>query len=184
MRKVFKSFPMMSVLAASLFLWGCDAVQEPIEPRLAPTGMVVMSTDGTPYVVAMESDPSAEFVSGVIGAAGGELGIAGSHKIIVSAGAVDTATVFTMQRYPEEPLRVKVTAGEDNVVGAAGFGAPVTLLLDYTSAANLPADLSSMELIYFRNDGLVEVLDTQVDTATGKLHADLPHFSLFGLAWP
>lgn len=185
MKKLFKSMPLMSVLAASLFLWGCDAVQEPIQPRLSPNGMVVMSTDGVPYVVAMETNPAAEQVSAVIGAEGGELGLANGHKVFVSAGAVNAPTTFTLRRYPEEPLRVKLTAGRDaeNDVGAAGFSAPVTLQLSYAGAGNLPDNLDGLTLIYFRNDGLVETLSTQVDTGAKTIRASLPHFSLFGLAW-
>ena len=178
-------FRPMVALGAALFLWGCDAMQEPIEPRLSPGGMVVMSTTGETYVVAHETDPQAGSISAEIGAAGGEL-VLGDHKLVVSAGAVDSATTFKMQRDPEYPIRVHLTASRDseNDVGQAGFGAPVTVTVSYDAAAEKPADESEITLMYFRPDGLVETLTTTVDVDGNKVSAALPHFSLFGLGWP
>lgn len=185
MKTFTKKFSMLSVLAVSLFAAGCDALQEPIEPRLSPSGMIVMSTDGVPYVVAEESDPQAGSVSAVVGSAGGELKL-GSHTLYISAGAVSDSTTFKMVRDPETPIRVHLTASRvtENDVGAAGFGAPVTLKLHYGSAAELPSDPASLTAMYFRPDGLVETLATTVDTEAATVTTHLPHFSLFGLGWP
>ena len=185
MKTVMKKFSMLSVLAASLFAAGCDALQEPVEPRLNPGGMVVMSTGGEKYTVAVEKDADAGSVSAEIGSAGGRL-VLGKHELLVSQGAVSEAATFTMARNAEEPLRVKVTATRvtENDVGAAGFAAPVTLKISYENAAALPADASSIAMLYFRPDGLVETLSASVETHGHRVSSDLPHFSLFGLGWP
>ena len=84
----------------------------------------------------------------------------GRHSLYVSPGAVKQTTKFTMTRDAENSLRVKLTAGlqSENDVGAAGFDAPVYLVLSYARAENLPRDKSSITVVYFRPDGLVEEL--------------------------
>ena len=69
---------------------------------------------------------------------------------MISEGAVAGPTLFTMTRDVEEPLRVKLTAGvsSENDVGAAGFAAPVTLVVSYAGAYEKPADASSMTVGY------------------------------------
>lgn len=173
------------MFALALFAWGCDSVQEPVHAGLTPGGMVVMSTTGETYVVAEEMDPSAGSISAVIGQAGGEITL-GANTLYVSEGAVSEATTFAITRNPESALRVELSATREteNDVGAAGFNAPVTLKMGYANAESLPGDLSTMTLIYYRPDGLVETLPTSVDVANATVTATLPHFSLFGPAWP
>lgn len=185
MNRIVKKFSLLSALAASLFAAGCDAIQEPMEPRLSPGGMVVMSTTGQKYTVAVEKDANAESVSASIGSAGGKL-VLGKHELLISSGAVAEATTFTMQRSAEDPLRVKLTATRvtENDVGSVGFSAPVTLKLSFQNASDLPADLTSVSLIYFRPDGLIETLSTELDRNGHRVSSALQHFSLFGLAWP
>jgi hypothetical protein len=174
-----------SVLAMSLFLWSCDNAPGAIQPELEPSALVVTSTAGKRYVVGWEANAVAQTTSATIGSSGGILRL-GSHVLIVSPNAVSAPTKFTMTRSAESPLRVKLTAGREseNDVGARGFDAPVRLALFYANAAQLPADRSSIEVIYFRPDGLVEEMTSQLDVYGNFAVATLPHFSLFGLAWP
>lgn len=185
MSKMIKWASTVSVLAASLFLWSCDNIGNSTTPELGPDPMVVMSTSGKRYVVAVERDPDAGSVSATIGAAGGVL-VLGKHSLWVSKDAVSGPTTFRMARDPEHPLRVKLSAGQDgeNDIGSQGFAAPVKLALSFDKATDLPADKSTLTLLYFRADGLVEELDTRVDVYGLTAVAELPHFSLFGLGWP
>ena len=185
MIKRLKFVSTLSVLAMSLFLWSCDNVGDTMQPELKPAKMVVMSTSGNTYTVAMENDPEVGTVTAVIGSSGGHL-ILGQHTLDVSANAVDQPTTFTMTRSAENPLRVKLTAGREseNDVGSVGFAAPVSLTLSYVKAEDAPADKSLITLFYFRPDGLVEEMTTNLRVSGADATADLPHFSLFGLGWP
>lgn len=183
MKNVRKYLSTLSLLALSVFAWGCSDVAS-VDAGLEPAPMIVMSTTGETYVVAQETDPSAGSISVEIGAAGGELTL-GSNTLLVSPGAVSAPTTFTMVRDPESPIRVRLSAGSgDNAVGETGFGAPVTLKLNFANASSIPADLSGITLIYFRSDGLVETLPTSVDSETATITANLPHFSIYGAGWP
>lgn len=184
MKTILKYISTLSLLALSLFAWGCSDLAEPA-PSLDPAPMVVMSTTGESYVVAQEVDPLSGSISAEIGSAGGELTL-GAHTLYVSEGAVAEPTIFTMTRDPESPIRVKLSAGVDggNEIGTTGFAAPVTLQLNFGTAWELPADLSGITLIYFRADGLVETLPTSVDAEKTTISAELPHFSIYGAGWP
>lgn len=175
----------VSMLAMSLFMWSCDSAGSLTDPQLEPTPMVVMSKSGKRFTVAAERNPEVGTVSARIGRAGGVL-VMGRHTLTVARGAVDAPTTFTMTRDPEAPLRVQLTAGRNsqNDVGAAGFNAPVTLSLSFQKTSDAPRDGSSITVIYFRPDGLVEELETEVRVRGKTASAVLPHFSLFGLAWP
>ena len=183
MKKLIRHLSTATALGAALVAGACENVGDTVAPGLKPSPMVVMSVTGETYVVAQENDPEAGEVSAEIGAAGGEL-ILGAHKLYVSPNAVSAPAMFTMRRDAEDPLRVKLTAGEGNSVGKAGFSAPVTLELTYSNVADLPSDEASLLQAYYREDGLVETLTTQVDTVALTTRAQLPHFSIFGLIWP
>lgn len=185
MNRVSRLVSTVSLLAMSLFMWSCDQAEQVTEPQLSPAPLVVMSKAGKRFRVAAERNPEVGSVSAEIGRAGGVL-VLGRHTLTVSRGAVDAPTTFTMTRDPSAPLRVQLTAGREsqNDVGAAGFAAPVTLSLSFQNAADTPRDRTSITIIYFRPDGLVEELETEVRVVGKVASAELPHFSLFGLAWP
>jgi hypothetical protein len=185
MKKFSRWATTLSMMAMSLFLWSCDDAENATQPQLEPSALVVTSTAGKRYFVGWEANAAAQTVSASIGSSGGILRL-GRHILVVSPNAVTAPTKFTMTRSAESPLRVKLTAGRDseNDIGARGFNAPVRLALYYANAAQLPADRSAIEVIYFRPDGLVEEMSTQLDVYGSFAVATLPHFSLFGLAWP
>lgn len=185
MNRVSRLVSTVSVLALSVFMWSCDSIQDVTEPQLSPAPMVVMSKGGKRFTVAAERNPEIGSVSAEIGSAGGVL-VLGRHTLTVSPGAVEAPTTFTMTRDPQAPLRVQLTAGREsqNDVGAAGFDAPVTLSLSFQKAADAPRNRSSITVVYFRPDGLVEELETEIRVMGKTASAQLPHFSLFGLAWP
>lgn len=185
MNRVSRLVSTVSVLVMSLFLWSCDSAGSVMDPQLSPTPTVVTSKSGKRYTVAAERNPEVGTVSARIGRSGGVL-VLGRHTLTVARGAVDAPTTFTMTRDPSAPLRVQLTAGRhsQNDVGAAGFNAPVTLSLSFQKASDVPRDRSSITIIYFRPDGLVEELETEVRVNGKTASAVLPHFSLFGLAWP
>lgn len=171
-------------LGVVLLVWGCDSA-EMMEPELSPSPVVVTSTSGRRFVVAVERNKRAESVSAQIGPQGGVLTL-GRHSLYVSPGAVSETTRFTIARDAENALRVKLTAGlqSENDVGAKGFDAPVYLLLSYAEVEAAPRDRSSIKVVYFRPDGLVEEIETDVQVLGRYAGAELSHFSLFGLAWP
>lgn len=185
MKKFTRWASTLSMTALSLFLWSCDNAPDAIQPELEPSALVVTSTSGRRFVVGREANATAQTASATIGSSGGFVRL-GSHILVVSPNAVSAPTKFSMTRSAESPLRVKLTAGREseNDVGARGFNAPVRLALYYANATQLPADKSSIEVIYFRPDGLVEEMSTQLDIYGNFAVATLPHFSLFGLAWP
>lgn len=185
MKKFTRWLATLSTMALSLFLWSCDSAPEAIQPELEPSALVVTSTTGKRYVVGWEANATPQTASANIGPSGGVLRL-GSHVLMVSPNAVSAPTKFTMTRSAESPLRVKLTAGREseNDVGARGFNAPVRLALYFANATRLPADRSSIGVIYFRPDGLVEEMTTELDVYENVAVAALPHFSLFGLAWP
>ncbi len=174
----------VAALAMSLFVWGCDNAGM-TQPELAPSAVVVTSTSGRRFQVVAEKDKRAESVSAQIGRQGGVLTL-GRHSLYVSPGAVKQPTKFTITRDAADALRVKLTAGRqsENDVGAEGFDAPVYLVLSYAQAEDVPRDRSTIKMVYFRPDGLVEELETDVQVWGKYAGAELPHFSLFGLAWP
>ena len=183
MKKQIQWLTKITAIAATLLMWGCDDVGNVNAPQLDPAPMTVQSSDGETLVVAYEKDPESGTVSATIGPRGGIIGL-GKHVVYVTRNAVSEPTEFTITRAPELPIRVKLTAGEDNEVGENGFNAPVILGLSMGDAANVPddADRKNATVVYYRGDGKVDVLDSRV---YGHLViARLPHFSLFGLAWP
>ena len=181
MRKIYRWLSATSALAASLFLWSCDNIGDTTQPELEPSPMVVMSTSGQRFTVAYEENPESGSVSATIGYKGGVLGM-GRHAIYVAEGTVGEPTVFTISRAAEGSLRLKLTAGENNSVGAAGFSKPVRLLMYMGNAANVDANRYSAKVLYFRPDGLVDELETRVYGYFAVTNLD--HFSLYGLGWP
>ena len=172
-------------LALAIFLPGCDSLGDSTRPELDPRGYAIFSTSsGEQYVVTREP-VSYGIVSGTIGNAGGELHL-GVHSLVVPAGAVSEATVFTMSRPEGDLLRLSLSATREsyNDVGAAGFAVPLQLRLSFVDAGDLPADVSKLEVIYFEPTGTVAPQPTYLDVTGGVASGDIPHFSDFGLAWP
>ena len=187
MNRIFKKFSILSALAATIFAAGCENIGQTTAPTLEPEPMVVMSTTGERYVVAMEWSPSAAEVKADVGPAGGVL-MLGRHSLWVSSGAVAQVTTFKIQRDLAHPLRFKLSAGTDgqeNNIGAAGFApGKVKLGLSYHGLRNRPTTPEQMKILYFRPDGLVEPLPSQIQIGNHVVVAAIPHFSLFGLGWP
>lgn len=186
MKRFSKLLLTASALALTLFTSACDSVTTGSQAGdMDPSPMVVMSTTGQRFTMAWEWNPAATTVTASIGPAGGVMAL-GRNMLWVSPGAVSENTRFVMARDPSAPLRVRLSAGRngENDVGDNGFAAPVKLGIYYGNAAELPTSLETMQLVYFRPDGLVEPLESQVRVYENLVVADLPHFSLFGAAWP
>ena len=167
---------------------GLLRAREQYEGRPASRGtsaLSVMGRSGGRLALAAECVPETGTVSGIIGRVGGVL-ILGRHVLTVTAGAVTAPTKFAMTRLPGAALRLRLTAGrrEQNDMGSAGFRAPVSLSLSFHGILDLPPARSGISIIHFITDTLVEELVTEVRVNGKGATAELPHFSLFGLAWP
>lgn len=185
MHPLTKKLSTLALLALSVFLYSCDNLGQTTGPELNPRGYAIFSsTTGEQYVV-VRGEEGLGVVSGTIGASGGELHL-GTHTLEVPAGAVDAPTVFSMSRAADDLLRIRLSATRDshNDVGAAGFEKPVRLSIDFSAAEDLPNDVSQLEVIFFRPDGLVEPFSTFLDVQDKKATGELPHFSDYGLGWP
>lgn len=181
MKRFSKLFVTASALALSLFATACDDMGDFNQPQLEPSNMTVMSTSGNELTVVYEKDPEAGSVTASIGRKGGFVGI-GPHVLYVPEGAVRRDTDFTIVRDAEKPLRVKLIAGKDNEVGRAGFRKPVYLALSLNAVIGDGNGRGNPLMIYYREDGLVEELQTFL--YEGHAVAYLDHFSIYGLAWP
>lgn len=187
MGKINRWLGVTAALGASLLLWSCDNIDNVTQPQLEPSPVVAMSKSGKRFVVAMEANPEAGSVSAKIGAGGGFLAL-GNNGLYVSPGAVQRETTFEIARSEGTALRLKLTAtsrrGKSNDVGSKGFHAPVYFGIYYGGVANLPADESTIEVLYFTGGATVEEIQTAVDPGRKIAYARLEHFSLYGLGWP
>jgi hypothetical protein len=185
MNKLMQKVSLLGVMALSLFVWGCDNVGRPTEPGLTPGNQVFSSTAGQRYAVAQEHHLDVGIVTATIGPAGGKLSL-GHHELTVPRGAVAGPTVFALSRVDGSNVRVRLTATaeSENDVGAAGFAVPVKLSLSFHKVADLPSDLSTLTILYFRSDGLVDDLGADVQITGKRASSNLRHFSDYGLAWP
>lgn len=181
MHRLNRLLTVVSAIALALVTASCDNLAEPTQPRLAPTPMVVTSTSGSRLTVVYETNPDAGSVKATVGASGGLVGI-GEHVLYVPEGTVQSNTEFSITRNAEFPLRVKLSAGPNNDVGRAGFVSPVYLALSLDGIAGYTPGGAAPTMIYFREDGLVEELETTI--YEGFAIAPLDHFSFYGLAWP
>jgi hypothetical protein len=185
MKRIMKSLSVIAALSLSLVLWSCDSINQPTQPGpMSVGGSAVYNSSGKKYEVAREA-ASVGTVSATIGSSGGQL-ILGKHRLIVPRGAVSNATVFTMSRVDGDQVRFRFSATRNthNDVGAAGFAVPVQLRIVYEDVTLLPSDLSILEVVYFRPDGTITGMATQLNFNQRWAEGSLPHFSDFGLAWP
>lgn len=180
-KKLFRLIPM---IALAVVATSCDNIGEPTEPTLGPSPMVVTSTSGEKYTVAVELLPTKGEVSASIGTGGGVL-VLGRHFLTIAPGAVSAPTQFKMVRDAENPLRVELTAtrNTENDIGSQGFNASVKLGISYFGTVSTPLDLNSMKILYFRPDGLVEVMPSWVQVGNYLVTAELQHFSQYGLGF-
>lgn len=143
----------------------------------------MMSAQGSPGLSIVEDSTSGVGgVTAVIDSRGGELKL-GNQTLLVPAGAVDAATLFTMKK-SSKALRVTLTASREapNDVGSAGFATPLTLSFRYGNAASLPGDPSDIRIVWIRRDGSFEPQPTTVNLASRVVSGELSHFSDYALA--
>lgn len=184
--RTFRMASTVSMMTASPGVGEWEVLNGIPRERYAVEGPVtVTSAAGRLLTVAAERDPEVGSVSALIGPAGGTITL-DRHMLTVTRGAVKGLTRFTMARDPGTPLRIRLAAGvqDRNDVGAAGFEAPVTLSLSFHKVHDAPGESSGATVVYFRPDGVAKELETDVRVIGRVATANLPHFSLFGLAWP
>ncbi|HET7274664.1 MAG TPA: hypothetical protein VFI91_05765 [Longimicrobiaceae bacterium] len=189
-RKLMKLLTIPAVLLISVGLWGCNDSTDPISPLLrgAEESTILFSVVGQSYRVIKDGTSSYEKVSFVIGPDdSGDLHI-GSHTLSVPEGAVTEPTVFTMVKPYGKDLEFSLSATRTDStgavidVGARGFHAPVTLTASFEKVSmNLDR---SLVIAWLRPDGLIEVQETRIDTASKAASADLWHFSEYVIATP
>src|SRR5690606_35715420 len=126
----------------------------------APVFEVIETTLPDGYKVVQETDPTVGYVQGIIDQNGGSLQI-GSHKIDVPAGAVPSATTFSLIQPEAGKLAFSLRAqrgGQD--VGAAGFDKPVKLVISFDpTQVDNPTDVV---IGWAKEDGSVEFQSTSV----------------------
>lgn len=177
----------------SLGLAACDHSGQLAPVPDAPRYGEVESQDGEGYVLLQERIPSDIMdldVSKLIGIDGGKISLAG-HTITVPAGAVTTPTLFTMTLkttgYIDVDLSATVTDLLGNVidVGEKGFQKPVTLTLTFARSPNVPDELDDITILRMlggTHDEGHEPLETELDSETKTVSAELDHFSGYCLA--
>jgi len=184
-RKFFK-FSALSALALTMVMYGCESLNESalVGPSEQSEILIIDRDAETGYTIARETDPAVGVVSAIIDQNGGSLSI-GNHVLTVPVGAVDGPTTFTMTKLVDE-IEVGLTATRllPNDVGHAGFNVPVRLSLSYANATEVPADLSSLKIVWVKPDGQMEPQPSALDTAGEVVVGTLNHFSGYALADP
>ena len=185
MKRNFMRAPVLSALALTMVLWGCESLSE--SALVGPGGksdILIIERDENGYTTARETDPAVGVVTAVIDHNGGSLNI-GNHVLTVPAGAVEHPTVFEMTKLVDE-IEVGLTATRvlPNDVGRQGFNVPVRLSLSYANAAEIPADASAMKVVWVKPNGEIEVQSSAVDTEGEAVIGALNHFSGYALQWP
>lgn len=182
MRYRFSS--MLTVAALALLgLTGCENAVHSVGPEpVAPSLSLETSSDSTLSIV--EGPEETGGVTAMIGPDGGELKL-GQQRLIVPAGAVDAPTEFRMKKSGTK-MQVSLTATRvtTNDVGAAGFAKPLALIFSYGNAASLPADLSTLSVVWIRADGTLEAQPTTLDTTAKTVTGEITHFSDYAMASP
>ena len=184
MTRWYLKVPVLSALALTLVMWGCDTASE--SALVGPgerSDVLHAGTAYNGYTVAFENDISVGFVSAVIGQAGGALAI-GQHHLSVPAGAVTGPTLFTMTRVNDKNLQVDLTATRalPNDVGRVGFRVPLKLTVNYRSI-RIP-DPTQLKVVWIKPDGTTVPQETEVDTKGKFVIGSLNHFSAYALQWP
>lgn len=183
-RKLMKL--MTSALALTLVMYGCESLNESalVGPGEQSEILIINRDAQTGYTIARETDPAVGVVSSIIDENGGSLSI-GNHVLTVPVGAVDGPTTFTMTKLVDQ-IEVGLTATRllPNDVGHAGFNVPVTLSLSYANAAEVPANLSSLRILWVKADGRMEPQPSALDADGHVVVGTLSHFSKYALGDP
>jgi hypothetical protein len=177
---------MTSALALTLVMYGCESLNESalVGPGDQSEILIIDRDAQTGYTIARETDPAVGVVSSIIDENGGSLSI-GNHVLTVPVGAVDGPTTFTMTKLVDE-IEVGLTATRllPNDVGHAGFNVPVTLSLSYANAAEVPANLASLRVLWVKANGQMEPQPSALDTDGHVVVGTLSHFSKYALGDP
>ena len=183
-RRILKASA-VSAFALTMVLFGCESLSE--NALVGPgekSDILIIETDENGYTVARETDPAVGVVSAVIDQNGGSLNI-GNHVLTVPAGAVDAPTTFVMSKLVDE-IEVGLTATRllPNDIGRQGFNVPVRLSLSYANAAEIPADVADMKVIWKKTNGDLVEQPTVVDASDEAVVGSLNHFSIYLLGSP
>lgn len=174
-----------------LALLSCDPGTDPggplpLEPRRTEeveAGQDLTLVSGSPLDLGGLLQATA-----VIGPGGGTLSL-GGFTLTVPAGAVTLPTVFTLVPLLNGLVEVDLQAllptllGGVLDVGAAGFpeGKEVTLTMSYAGAEGV-GDPQRLLIVHRRADGVLEPLESRVDTALRTVTVELEHFSRYCMA--
>jgi len=189
-----------AALSASCDLMGPSA-DSPLAPEVEASELLLGWGDrdeddqSAPVIVAEseltfieENVPEHAALSDVqlLGLLGGVLN-AGGHVVRVPLGAVTSLTRFSMERVPGDRavLELHATRGILGWLGSTVvklFRVPVTLEMSYANATNLPADVSTLKIVRFRDDGTFQVMPTEIDPVRKVITTQLEHFSLYAMA--
>ena len=176
----------MSAFALTMVMYGCESLNESalVGPSDKSEILIVERNAETGYTIARETDPAVGVVSSIIDENGGSLSI-GNHVLTVPVGAVDGPTTFTMSKLVDE-IEVGLTATRllPNDVGHAGFNVPVTLSLSYENAAEVPANLASLRIVWVKENGSMVEQPSSLDATSEVVVGSLSHFSAYALADP
>ena len=154
-------------------------------------GLVTAVTPGSVEILAQANGVtgSATLVvrdGGMVGASGGTVSAAqGAVALAVPAGALPAAVALTVAPAETSGAGEQAVAGALYKFGPEGtqFAQPVTLALSY-DAAKLPAGVpaSALRIGYLTDAGWEPMLDgATIDAATGKISAQIRHFSTYGV---
>jgi hypothetical protein len=175
-----------SAFALTMVMYGCESLSESalVGPGEQSEILIIDRDAETGYTIARETDPAVGVVSSIIDQNGGSLSI-GNHVLTVPVGAVDGPTTFTMTKLVDE-IEVGLTATRilPNDVGHAGFHVPVRLSLSYANAAEVPADLNSLKILWVQDDGTMVPQASSLDAAGEVVVGSLDHFSAYALGDP
>jgi hypothetical protein len=161
------------ILGISAIAASC-AIKESTAPETTPgTAPIRRETTLLPALLRCDPLPYAS-ASKTIGPAGGEL-IVGPHRLTIPSGALDTPTVIHGEAPASTAVYVNLTPN------GLRFATPSTLTLSY---AHCDGSLSLLKTIVQVDDllNILAVLPSQ-DLSTGKVSAQLSHFSNYAVAW-
>lgn len=180
---------LLAALALAITLAACESVGDAgalLEPKHEQEQVLISWKLGNGYTVVRETEESVGSVEAVIGSSGGTL-VLGGHILFVPQGAVDADTRFRIVKDDGDHVRLRLTASRngENEIGRRGFNRPVTLMLSYEQAANVPvADVAKLSVMFIRADQKVEPLPSAVNFYDRWVGTELTHFSEYGIGWP
>ena len=185
------------LVAAALWTAGCSDVDTPTDLSLSPgSRQATLLTDATGRTYrAVKEDPRndktregwAIFESHL----GGDIYVAGGHRLRIPRHAVSRQTLWRMQVFQDGQVRAVLTAHQRDAegnftinVGPNGFQAPVEVTLSYKGADEI-TDPRALKVLWLKDDaGSVEGKTTVVDAPGQKVRTLLHHFSDYLLAMP